>query len=63
MKNFFYTFYRKYPNKKNSSFYIYNSKEKKVKEVPDVNNKLKKDKKEDGTRSYPYILIYNEIKD
>ena len=62
-EEFFYTFYRKYPNKKNSSFYIYNSKEKKVKEVPDVNNKLKKDKKEDGTRSYPYILIYNEIKD
>ena len=62
-KEFFYTFYRKYPNKENSSFYIYNSKEKKVKEVPDVNNKLKKDKKEDGTRSYPYILIYNEIKD
>ena len=62
-EEFFYTFYRKYPNKENSSFYIYNSKEKKVKEVPDVNNKLKKDKKEDGTRSYPYILIYNEIKD
>jgi len=62
-EEFFYTFYRKYPNKKNSSFYIYNSKEKKVKEVPDVNNKLKKEEKEDGTRSYPYILIYNEIKD
>ena len=62
-EEFFYTFYRKYPNKKNSSFYIYNSKEKKVKEVPDVNNKLKKDKKGDGKESYPYILIYNEIKD
>ena len=62
-KEFFYTFYRKYPNKKNSSFYIYNSKEKKVKEVPDVNNKLKKEEKEAETKSYPYILIYNEIKD
>ena len=62
-EEFFYTFYRKYPNKKNSSFYIYNSKEKKVKEVPDVNNKLKKEEKEAETKSYPYILIYNEIKD
>ena len=62
-EEFFYTFYRKYPNKENSSFYIYNSKEKKVKEISDVNNKLKKDKKGEGTKSYPYILIYNEIKD
>ena len=62
-EEFFYTFYRKYPNKKISSFYIYNSKEKKVKEISDVNNKLKKDKKGEGTTSYPYILIYNEIKD
>ena len=62
-KEFFYTFYRKYPNKKNSSFYIYNSKEKTVKEVENVNNKLKKEEKEAETKSYPYILIYNEIKD
>ena len=62
-EEFFYTFYRKYPNKKNSSFYIYNSKEKTVKEVENVNNKLKKEEKEAETKSYPYILIYNEIKD
>ena len=62
-EEFFYTFYRKYPNKENSSFYIYNSREKTVKEVKNVNNKLKKEEKEAETKSYPYILIYNEIKD
>ena len=46
---------------------MYNSKKQKVKEVKNVDNKLKKlnEKKVNVKEpwSYPYILIYDEIKD
>ena len=64
---FFYTFYRKNRKENNSPFYMYNSKKQKVKEVKNVDNKLKKlnEKKVNVKEpwSYPYILIYDEIKD
>ena len=64
---FFYTFYRKNRKENNSPFYMYNSKKQKVKEVKNVDNKLKKlNEKKVSVKepwSYPYILIYDEIKD
>ena len=64
---FFYTFYRKNRKENNSPFYMYNSKKQKVKEVKNVDNKLKKlnEKKVNVKEpwSYPYILIYDEIND
>ena len=63
---FFYTFYRKNRKENNSPFYMYNSKKQKVKEVKNVDNKLKKlnEKKVNVKEpwSYPYILIYDEIR-
>ena len=64
---FFYTFYRKNRKENNSPFYMYNSKKQKVKEVKNVDNKLKKlnEKKVNVKEpwSYPYILIYDKIND
>lgn len=58
---FFYTFCRNSNNK----FYMYHNKDDEVSENENVVNKLKKTKivKKDGNTSYPYALIYDEIKD
>ena len=61
-KKFFYTFCRK---EKDSTYFKYNCKESKVGQNQDVKNKLQKleDSKIDDTCSYPYVLVYNAIKD
>ena len=57
---FFYTFCRKNKNE----YYMYNCMRKIVSEEKGVNNKLQKLIKvsEKSSTSYPYVLIYNEIK-
>ena len=58
---FYYTYCRKNISDK---YNIYNSKEKKVRTGQDVKNKLKKEKDTSlqDTTSYPFVLVYNAIK-
>ena len=61
-KEFFYTYCRK---EQDSKYFKYNCKESKVEKNQDVKNKLQKfkDSKIGDTSSYPYVLVYNAIKD
>ena len=62
-KEFFYTFCRKTKSDNDKKYYIYNSKELRVHDIENVDNKLKKlETKDQENTSYPYVLVYNEIK-